>query len=118
MNRVVACGSQNPPRSKVTKRCQPGTSRTTNDGKFPLADGFSRVAQRFANILDLKVRISIKDFGFRHAFAYHAHNIATGMRRARMHGRPPIWLGSTVMRVNIFTSTSVRMAAQIALSIR
>jgi hypothetical protein len=49
----------NPPRSKVTKRCQLGTSRTTNDGKFPLADGLRRVAQRFANILDLKVGISI-----------------------------------------------------------
>ena len=48
-----------PLRSKVTKRCQPGTSRTTNDGKFPLADGLRRVAQCFANILDLKVGISI-----------------------------------------------------------
>src|ERR1019366_6874011 len=55
------CGLRiaNPPRSKVTKRCQPGTSRATNDGKFPLADGLSRVAQCLANILDLKVGISI-----------------------------------------------------------
>src|ERR1019366_9297117 len=57
----LRCGLRfaNPPRSKVTKRCPPGTSRTTNDGKFPLADGLSRVAQSFANILDLKVGISI-----------------------------------------------------------
>src|SRR5271166_97514 len=55
------CGLRiaNPPRSKVTKRCQPGTTGTTNDGKFPLTEGFSRVAQCFANILDLKVGISI-----------------------------------------------------------
>src|ERR1017187_1726301 len=49
----------NPPRSKVTKRCQPGTSRTTHDGKFPLPDGLSRVAQGFANIPALKVGISM-----------------------------------------------------------
>src|ERR1017187_6848341 len=55
------CGLRiaNPQQSKVTKRCQPGTSRTTHDGKFPLADGLSRVAQCFANILDLKVGISM-----------------------------------------------------------
>jgi hypothetical protein len=54
------CGLRiaNPPQSKATKRCQPGTSRTTNNRKFPLADGLSRVAQCFANILDLKVRMS------------------------------------------------------------
>ena len=54
------CGPRiiNPPRSKGTKHCQPGTSRTTNDGKFPLADGLSCLAQGFANILDLKVGIS------------------------------------------------------------
>src|ERR1035438_4206530 len=74
MNRVVTCGSQHPPRSKVTKRCQPGTSRTTNDRKFPLADGLSRIAQCFAHILDLKVGVSSQDFRFRDAFAYHTDN--------------------------------------------
>ena len=34
-------------------------SRTTGDGKFPLADSLSRVAQCFANILDLKVGVVI-----------------------------------------------------------
>src|SRR4051812_7982773 len=27
--------------------------------------------------------------------------VATGMRRFRMHGTPPIWLGFTVMRENL-----------------
>src|SRR5271163_3770520 len=65
-----ACGSRghesrcglrtaNPPQSQVTKRCPRGTSRTTNDGKFPLAYSLSCVAQCFANILDLKVGVSI-----------------------------------------------------------
>src|ERR1022692_3688327 len=55
------CGLRiaNPPRSKVTKRCQPGTSRTTHNGKLPLAGGLSRLAQCFANTLDLKVGISM-----------------------------------------------------------
>src|ERR1700730_3365970 len=68
------CGPRiaNPPQSKVTKRCQPGTSRTTNNRKFPLADGLSRVAQCGANILDLKVGMSKQNFSLRHAFAYHA----------------------------------------------
>ncbi len=48
----------NPLQSKVTKHCQLEISRTTGDGKLPLADGLSRKAQCFANIFDLKVRIS------------------------------------------------------------
>ena len=58
-------------------------SRTTSDGKFPLADGLSRVAQRFANVLDLKVRISIQYFDFRHAFAYHTDNGSDRYTQAR-----------------------------------
>src|ERR1700730_6328260 len=61
-----------PPQSKVTKHCQPGTSRTTNNRKFTLADGLSRVAQCFANILELKVGMSSQDLSVRPAFAYHA----------------------------------------------
>ena len=48
----------NPLRSKVTKHCLLGISRTTDNGKLALADGLSRKAQCFANIFDLKVRIS------------------------------------------------------------
>src|ERR1700675_5122427 len=49
------CGPRlaNPPQSRVTKRCQLGTSRTTDNRKFPLTDGLSRVAEGFANILNL-----------------------------------------------------------------
>jgi len=47
-------------------RCQTGTSRTTNDGKCPPADGLSRVRQSFASIPELKVGINTQDFRFRH----------------------------------------------------
>ena len=103
------CGLRiaNRPRLKVTKRCQSETSRTTKDGKFSLADGLSRIAQCFANILDLEVGISIQDFRLPMPSPTMPTTVATSIRRPRMQGRPPIWLGSTVTRVKVFTATSV-----------
>ena len=41
-----------------------------------------------------------KDIVVAHAFGHHADDGRHGIRRPRMQGSPPIWRGSTVIRVN------------------
>ena len=75
--------------SRVSARSA-GTSRI-REWERPLADGLGREAQRFVHVIGGEVGIGLEDC--RPPTAPSATNpttVATGIRRPRMHGTPPI----------------------------
>jgi hypothetical protein len=68
--------------------------------QLALADSLCGVAKRLRHVLGREVRQLAGDLGTDIPSATIATTVATGMRRPRIVGMPPITSGSTVMRSN------------------
>jgi len=65
-----------------------------------LADGLGGELERLADVVALEIWVGLEDLSLRHPLGHIPTIVATGIRRPRMQGIPPIWFGSTVIRLN------------------
>src|SRR5207249_1463583 len=83
----------------MTTRSPRGTS-LGRQGRFSLAHGLRRVAERLTDILALEIGMSREDLRFGHAVRQHSHHARDRNAQAADARHAPICLRLIVIRVN------------------
>lgn len=90
----------------------PETSTGGGERELPLANHLGRVAQRLADVLDLKISEGGQDLGLGHPTGDHADHARDRDTQASETRDTPIWSGRTAIRVNVLEFTCLRRTGQ------